>query len=157
MAKDKKDKALVAAAGVHYVAFKLSSLGYATGLTAPGVENVDLLAANPRTLKSISIQVKTAQKAPRKSKGVEYCVWPISKKLVNTLPSGTFFIIFVDLRGGGSNGLPDAYIVPSKYMKNNSWVEIEEYPKPPKAPTAYWCNIDDVQASNSKNRWDLIP
>ena len=31
-----KDKALVGAAGVHYVAFQLSARGYPVGVTAPG-------------------------------------------------------------------------------------------------------------------------
>ena len=149
-------KALVGAAGVHYVAFQLSWREYAVGLTAPGVENVDLLATNSETGKSISIQVKTAQYAPRKIGGIEYCVWPISKKLVNTLPSETFFIAFVDLKGNSSNELPDVYIVPFTYMKDKSWVEIEGYPLPPKAPTGYWCSISNAQAPNSKNCWEHI-
>ncbi len=53
------EKVLTGAAGEYYVAFRLAAMGYAVGLTTRGVSTIDLIAANVKTSKSITIQTKT--------------------------------------------------------------------------------------------------
>ncbi len=63
-----KDRALTGAAGEHYVAFRLTAMGYAVGLTTRGTRTVDMVVANPDTGKSVSIDTKTMKKAFGRSK-----------------------------------------------------------------------------------------
>ena len=58
-----QEKALTGAAGAYYVAFQLSTRGYAVGLTTYGTRAIDMLVANPETGKSITIQSKTMSNA----------------------------------------------------------------------------------------------
>lgn len=139
------DKALVGNAGEHYVAYQLSEREYAVGLTARGTEGIDLLAANPKTGKSIAIQVKTTRNAYDFNKsGEEWWKWRISEKSVARQPEKTFFWIFVDLRRG-SGKPPDIFIVPSSNLKRDMR---SDYPG--------WYYLEKDNASKFKNSWDLI-
>ncbi|MBI2873318.1 MAG: hypothetical protein HYY00_09050 [Chloroflexi bacterium] len=115
------DKALVGAAGVHYVAFELASRGYAVGLTSPGVKDVDLLATNAETGKSIVVQVKTMTHAHVNSKRWgPYWKWRIGK-LAQGPPREGFFVVFVDLRRDPkAPPAPDVFIVPHGDLAGNS-------------------------------------
>jgi len=75
-----KDKALTGAAGAYYVAFRLTAMGCAVGLTAYGTRSIDLVVANPDTGKSITIQTKTGKDAFVHSKKYRpYWKWPVAK------------------------------------------------------------------------------
>ncbi len=152
------DKSLVGAAGVHYVAFYLSQKEYAVGLTAPGVADVDLLATNPKTGKSVNIQVKTMTEAyvPRSRWG-PYWKWRISKRLANGPPQKSLFLTFVNL-----SGAPDVFIVPHTDLGPF----VEKYPEDPMKgpPRDFWCTIYKYKkdapykkpVTAYKDRWDLI-
>ncbi|MDA0988770.1 MAG: hypothetical protein O2783_06535 [Chloroflexi bacterium] len=159
------DKALVGNAGEHYVAFQLSGRGYAVGLTAQSTEGIDLLAANNKTHKAVTIQVKTMKTAEVTNRkwGV-YWKWRIGRHLADPAAhSENLFLAFVDLRGGPSQTSPhpDVFVVPSDHLGN--LVEVEQYPTSG-PPRDFWCNIYEKKrpnykykkASNYKNRWDLI-
>jgi hypothetical protein len=62
MVTERKDKALTGAAGEFYVAFRLAEMGYAVGLTTGGTRSIDMIVANSRTGKSITIQTKTMRR-----------------------------------------------------------------------------------------------
>ncbi len=146
-----KDKALVGAAGVHYVAFKLSSIEIAIGLTAPGVEDVDLLATNTKTGKSVAIQVKTMTDAYHQTRKDAGWHWRIGK-LAKAPPRAGLFLAFVDLCES-STKVPQVFIVQSTSLAPL----VYGYPQPPKGPpTDFWCWIDKGTESSYLNRWDLI-
>lgn len=151
------EKALTGAAGVHYVAFQLSSRGLAVGLTAPGVKGVDLLAANSQTGKSISIQVKTMTTAHMDiGKPADRWKWRIGKHLGEGHGHKDFLLAFVDLRGGAplapdDSWHPDVFIakspLPAKHIRPYG---------PKRAPTDFWFVIPLKDAYKYRDRWDQI-
>ena len=148
-----KDKALVGAAGVHHVAFQLSARGYAIAVTTPGVEAIDLLAANPKTGKAIAIQVKTTTDAHVNSrKWGPYSKWRITTDLATPSPHSNLLLALVDLHGG-PQATPDVFIVPLNALSPP--IEVESYPQVG-PPRDFWCSIYDKDATNYKNRWDIV-
>ena len=152
-----REKALTGSAGVHYVAFQLSSRGHAVGLTGPGVKAVDLLAANAETGKSISIQVKTMTDAHVDiGKPADHWKWRIGKQLAESPRDKQFFIAFVNLRGGppvanDASWDPEVFIVPSPIPEKL----IRRF-GPKKAPTDFWVVILVKDAYKYRNRWDQM-
>jgi hypothetical protein len=140
------EKALTGAAGEYYIAFRLSALGYAIGLTPRGTRAVDLLAYNPETGKSITVQTKTMRKAFVEPKSGSYWKWRISPP---QQPRETLYYMFVNLKDDESK-LPDVFIVPSLKLKtlinavypNYSGIAI--YEREREKQKAYL------------NRWDII-
>lgn len=61
----KRATSLTGAAGEHYVAYKLSALGYPTALTRGGSPVIELMVGDISGNGSISIQVKTSNSARR--------------------------------------------------------------------------------------------
>lgn len=60
--------AQIAAAGEHFVAYKLSSMGFLAALTRGGSPTVDLLVGSDSGHAAVSLQVKTSAGAWRKYK-----------------------------------------------------------------------------------------
>lgn len=146
-----RDKALTGAAGEYYVAFRLSAEGYAVGLTTHGTRAVDIIASNPETGKSITIQIKTMLGAfvPSKKHG-PFWKWRVSKSLPSAYEG--FFYAFVDLRDDPSQ-TPDIFIVPSIKLESL----LEKYPEPEKGLVKdVWCVIEEKDALKYQNRWDVI-
>ncbi len=142
---------------MHYVAFQLSSRGYAVGLTAPGVKGVDLLAADAETGKSISIQVKTMMKDAHVDPGkpAERWKWRMGKQLAEGHRHRDFFLAFVDLRGGppaapDASWDPDVFIVPSASLEKFVW------PYPETRPRDFWFVMPVKDSYKYRNRWDQI-
>jgi hypothetical protein len=139
------DKALIGAAGEHYVAFRLIARGYAVGLAPRGASAIDLLVANSGTGKSITIQTKTGWKAMYGSAVEPWWKWPTSRS--RQQPRETFFYAFVDLKNDPSQ-MPDVFIVPS--------VEVAP-PLLQEFPVGSWFVIEDEEdARKYRDRWDLI-
>ncbi len=69
---------LVAAAGEHHVAYKLSCFGYLAALVRQGSPAIDLLASNQDGGRTVGIQVKTTSDARRWS-------GPKNKKVLSEL------------------------------------------------------------------------
>ena len=142
-----RDKALVGAAGEHYVAFRLSADGYAVGLTARGTMALDLLVANPQTGSSITVQTKTMTNAWVASrKWGNYWKWRIGSKRL--APHDRFFYVLLDLREDPSQA-PAAFIVPSKQL--GPLLEAFGAERPD-----VWCTIDEETKPQYHERWDLI-
>ena len=91
-------------AGEFFVAGELTRRGFTVALPTTKVENIDILAMDPRTMKTFSIQVKTNKKGDAH--------WLLSQKN-DTLQSSTMFYVFVDLNETSS---PRYHIVPSSIV-----------------------------------------
>ena len=140
------DKALTGAAGEHYVAFRLSALGYTIGLTTRGARAVDLLATNLETGESITVQTKTMRDAfVENRKSGSYWHWRVSSS--RPQPRETFYYMFVDIKGGNPSELPDVFIVPSLKLKPPLLVEYPNY---------IGCTISEGDEKAYLNRWDVI-
>ena len=68
---EKSSKDLMGAAGVHFVAFKLSLRGFIALPTIRNTAGIDLLVSNPKTRRQAVLQVKTSANNAK--------VWPTSK------------------------------------------------------------------------------
>lgn len=115
----------VAAAGEHFVAYKLSSMGYPVGLTRGGSQSIDLMVGDAGGNDVVAMQVKTSISACREYKRKpenNHWEWPVSAE-VTTLVGNSLFYAFVDLKSG--DGMPDVYVVPSaeiaKRFKAANW------------------------------------
>lgn len=64
----KRSTALIGAAGEHYVAFRLSALGFPVALTRGGSPTVDLMVGDLEGQAALSFQVKTSSGAWRSFK-----------------------------------------------------------------------------------------
>ena len=140
-----RDKALIGAAGEHYVAFRLIARGYAVGLAPRGASAIDLLVANSDTGKSITIQTKTGWEAMYGSAVKSWWKWPISRS--RQQPRETFFYAFVDLKNDPSQ-MPDVFIVPSVEVAPPL---LDEY----RVGSWFWIDGEEV-ARKYRDRWDLI-
>ena len=150
--------ALTGSAGVHYLAFELAIRGYAVGLTAPGVKGIDILAGDPETGSSVSIQVKTMTNAHVDiGKPRERWKWRVGKQLGQGQGHKDLLVAFVDMCGGvqapaGNSCRPDVFIVPSPLPGRLLW----PYPEDASEPVDYWFVIPARQADKYRNRWDRI-
>ena len=150
-----KDRALTGAAGEHYVAFRLTAMGYAVGLTTRGTRTVDMVVANPDTGKSISIDTKTMKKAFGRSKSEYWWKWRMGIKAYDKPLHNDLFYVLVDLKDDPTK-TPDIFMVPSTELHGL----LEPHPKgiSPKTGnlTDVWCVIYDKNVSKYKEKWDLI-
>jgi len=118
--------ALTGAAGEHYVAYKLSQMGCAAGLTRGGSPGVDLMVCNPETGAAVSIQVKTSDDAhtQRKRDNAEWWAWRFGQKTVLP-PTDSRFYAFVSLHDQEGHDTPVVFIVPSaevvKIIESREW------------------------------------
>ena len=123
MAKTKRRKtsnALVAAAGEHYVAYKLSRLGYLAAPLRLGAPAADLLASTLDGGRTVAIQVKTTQSALRTrgrgdAKRPHHLEFPLGHAAIEK-GSDRLIFCFVDLRGGEDGSSPDVYVVPASHI-----------------------------------------
>lgn len=149
------DKILTGAAGEYYIAFRLAAMGYAIGLTTRGVSTIDLIVANVKTSKSITIQTKTMLNAfrPSKRKGEPHWGWRlgISAKPVED----TFFFTFVDMRGNAAN-VPEVFIVPSTEV--GMLFKGNDYKNDKGELIDRWVTIDkgSDEEAKYKNQWDIF-
>ena len=117
--------ALVSAAGEHFVAYRLSALGFPVALTRGGSPTVDLMVGDLCGNVAISLQVKTSSGAwceyKRKPEN-NHWEWFVGPKVVKLTGSNIYYV-FVDLKW--NQGTPDVFIVPSnvvsKVFENTNW------------------------------------
>ena len=139
--------ALTGAAGEHFVAFRLSHLGYPVALTRGGSPTVDLMVGDISGNDTLSIQVKTSNFARRsyKKKPEKNCwLWDVGEKAMR-LNGGNIIYAFVDLKGDPA-GVPDVFLVESKH--------VFDYVKP--EHTRYMFPISEADGNQIKNKWDLV-
>lgn len=139
---------LTAAAGEHYVAFKLSALGLPVALTRGGSPTVDLMVGDLTGRATISLQIKTSSNAwrPHKSNAdMRHWEWDVGGKAL-TLVGGSIYYAFVDLRGDESL-VPDVFVVPSPDVA-------ERLKDATSNRYMYW--LFEREAKEYKDRWDRI-
>ena len=142
-----RSTALTGAAGVHYVAFKLSQLGFPAALTRGGSPSVDVLVGDSDGNAAISIQVKTSSGARREFKrdpSKNRWEFDVGAKALR-LRGASIFYVFVDLRYDAA-ATPDAFIVPSQIVADAQ--------NPKDSRFMFW--ISDRQAAEFRERWDRI-
>ncbi len=100
---------LTGIAGTYYVAAELSRRGYLAYPTSRNVGEVDILTANPRTGKSVSIQVKSTLRAEDKT-GRLY--WILNER-AEGLKDRNLFYVFLSLQQPSN-----FYVVPSQSVAN---------------------------------------
>lgn len=133
----KNTTAITGATGEYYVAAYLSALGLVVALPRGGVPLFDLLAADPATGKSVSLQIKTGT-SPLNSpkKGKPYYAWDVSKKVFEE-PDATHWYAFVSLNDWPkSDTKPDVFFVSAKDVREN--VANPDNNKPG-APRLFYC------------------
>ncbi len=108
---------LIAGAGEHYIAYKLSCLGFLAALVRQGSPTTDLLASSLDGARTVAIQVKTTGWAERTrgrgtNKTPHHLEFPLGHAAVEKASERLIFC-FVDLRGSQPDIPPDVYIVPA--------------------------------------------
>ncbi len=111
------NKTLVAAAGEHFVAYKLSCLGYLAAPVRLGSPATDLLASTLDGGGTVAIQVKTTGWAERtrgrgNKKAPHHLEFPLGHAAVEKASDRLIFC-FVDLRGNQPDIPPDVYVIPA--------------------------------------------
>jgi hypothetical protein len=143
----KRSTALTAAAGEHFVAFKLSEMGFPVALTRGGSPTVDLIVGDLSGHAAMSIQVKTSSRARRKyvtKPEKNHWEWDVGRKAL-TLRGDRIFYVFVDLRGN-PDVMPDIFVVPS--------IVVAEAMKPSYSRFMFW--IRESEVDRYRGRWDSI-
>ena len=132
MTNRKMANSMVAAAGEHYVAYKLSCLGYLAAPVRIGAPAADLLASTPDGGRTVAIQVKTTQTALRlrgrgDAKHPHHLEFPLGHAAVEKASDKLIFC-FVDLREGQDGTSPDVYVVPAaKLLKEYEGKDIRQH------------------------------
>ncbi len=145
---------LTGTAGEHYVAYKLSTMGYVAAIPREGAPTVDILACTVDAEKIVSIQVKTTDWATRtrgrgKNKKPHHLEFPLGHKAAKYNSENLVFT-FVDLNGiDWEDKAPDVYVVPSKFVYDfcKDWVDSAKMVR-------FHIGIDEI--SEFKNNWDPI-
>ena len=145
---------LTGTAGEHYVAFKLSCLGFIAAMTRDGSPTVDILVSNLYGNKTLAIQVKTTDWATRtrgrgKSKKPYELQFPLGYNSANR-KDDDFFFTFVDLNGlDWDEKEPDVYIVPSNFVYEycKSWIDKVKMVR---------LHIEIDKMEQFKNNWELL-
>lgn len=149
----KRATSLTGAAGEHYVAYKLSALGYPTALTRGGSPVIDLMVGDLSGSNTISIQVKTSNGAKRnykrdKNKHKNHWEWDVGAK-GKKLSGASIFYAFVNLKGTPSkdkNPHPEVFIVPSS--------DVSKYLDRPMSRYMFW--IKETDKEKYHEAWHLI-
>jgi len=148
----KRSGQLIGVAGVHFVAAKLSFLGFHSVPTTRNVPGPDLLVSNLSGSKGLAVQVKTTGDGIRTrgrgdNKQRHHYEWEIGWSSAKAKNSNLFFAL-VDLRN--FKELPDVFIVPSnviaKYFKGGDpkvWIRARYHPL-----------LKEIEPY--KNKWSLL-
>ena len=113
---------LTGAAGEHYVAYRLSAMGYPAALTRLGSPAVDLMVGDISGNAAVSVQVKTSAGAWRersRNPDDSHWEWPVGRKGID-LRGDSIFYVFVDLKWETAvASIPDVFVVPSADVANS--------------------------------------
>lgn len=118
--------ALTGCAGEHFVAYKLSAMGYIVALTRSGSPSIDLMVASPNGKKTVTIQVKTGNTPHTtysKKPSTHHWAWQVGDK-AKDCGADSLFYAFVDLKRDEQPSpslpdkttqllMPDVFIVPA--------------------------------------------
>src|SRR4030042_2450161 len=150
----KRSGILIGTAGVYYVAYELASRGFHAAITYGNAPAVDLLVGVIDGAATLSLQVKTAERALRtrgrgQLKSADHYEWYVGVRAA-LLNRPDLFFAFVDLKKG-SDKKPDVYLVPSKVIYDNFKPYIEQR----KSNFLRWHPKVAVM-EEYRNRWDKL-
>ena len=139
-------------AGENFVAAELNRRGAYAVTFSGNMPNIDIIASNLEQTKTANIQVKTKRKGD----------WQTTTKLgkkQNRRPKETNFWVFVDLKD--LDQLPDYYVVPDWWIRNDIYERHQEYIKRYKGkrkinPASTHHSINNRRIEKWKNRWDIL-
>lgn len=123
------DTQIAAAAGEHFVAYKIATLGFVPALVRQRVPGIDLLVSSPDGARTIGLHVKSSSSAVRDKDGADafQLRFPLGQRVISGLGDKTI-LCFVDLRRWNPQDGPDVYIVPAKELKKEyDGVQIRKY------------------------------
>ena len=150
--------ALTGCAGEHFVAYKLSAMGYIVALTRSGSPSIDLMVASPNGNKTVTIQVKTGNRPHRtyrKQPSKQNWSWPVGDK-AKDCGADSFFYAFIDLKTPEQEEsspilpdkkeklMPDVFIVPASVLAR----DYAEYQKQTKEKQ-FWFGL----GTEDKDSW----
>lgn len=130
---------LTAAAGEHYVAYLLLTVGYSVALPRAGTPGFDILVSDERGTKAVGLQVKTADWARRERKKNpkdSFWEWDVGARS-RTLKGEDLLYMFVDLKGG-VDARPDVFAVPSTFVAQRMDRDMKRY--------MFWIMEDEAPA-----------
>ena len=133
----------IGTAGQYYVAYGLEARQIHAALTIGNALGVDVLAAKDDGSRMLSIQVKTARNATKRSYGDDGYNWDVGKSAVGKF-SESLWYAFVDMEGTGFK--PSVYFVPSR------WVGLFVEP----AFTRKLFFLRKSVADKVRNNWDFV-
>lgn len=141
-------KKLIGAAGEHYIAFKLSLMGYSVALTRDGSDTIDLMVGDILDGTAVAIQVKTARNASK----TKYWEWSVGRKPLS-LRSTELIYVFVDLREVADVYKPDIFVVPiSDIAKQAEEYGFSEHPD----WNTYYFQIKKQDKEKYYEQWEFI-
>ena len=115
--------ALTGCAGEHFVAYRLSAMGYVVALTRAGAPSINMMVGTADGRNALTIQVKTKRNAycpaKRTKKKQEPACWEWQLNKKDEEPCGkSAFYVFVDLKWpkdslSALSQIPDPFIVPA--------------------------------------------
>lgn len=123
------DTQIAAAAGEHFVAYKIATLGFVPALVRQRVPGVDLLASSTDGARTVGLHVKSSSSAVKEKEGDDafQLRFPLGQRVISAMNDKTIFC-FVDLRGLNPLNGPDVYIVPAIDLKKEyDGVQIRKY------------------------------
>lgn len=125
------DTQIAAAAGEHFVAYKIATLGFVPALVRQRVPGIDLLVSSPDGARTIGLHVKSSSSAVREKDASERDAFqlrfPLGQRVIAGIGDKTIFC-FVDLRRWNPQDGPDVYIVPARELKKEyDGVQIRKY------------------------------
>ena len=139
--------ATTAAAGEHYVAYRLSAMGLLAALTRGGSPAVDIIVGDPSGKAAVSLQVKTSMGAWRPKKRQpekSHWEWTVSKN-ASLLRGDSFFNAFVDLKW--HQGTPDVFIIPSTFVA-------DRFTGTSYKMNVYW--LWEADGATYRNNWEPV-
>ena len=141
--------AITAAAGEHFVAYKICVMNLLVALTRGGSPAVDLMVGDLKGSTAVSIQVKTSNWARRTYKRTpeRNCwEWQVGKKALD-LRGARIYYAFVDLKYKEATAqMPDVFIVPSQGVADSLGPNWTRY--------LFWIKEDDK--AKYLEAWHLI-
>jgi hypothetical protein len=143
-------------AGEHFVAYKLSALGYLVALTKSGSPSVDLMVSSLDGQKTVTIQVKTGN-APhttyKRNLSKQHWAWRVGEK-AKEIHGESVFYVFVDLKTQKETSakhadqpMPAVFIVPARVVATH-YRAYREQPK--KKQTGFWFALGTEEADSWK-------
>jgi len=149
------DTKLVGAAGEHWVCSVLAGLGWSPSLTRDGVARTDVLAENPQTGDTITIQVKTCSHGGRN--------WPLNKSARELARSPREWFVFVRLDQTAWDS-PTGYVVPRNHVVGGAYLNWRDYRSDPEleklgrrsGSTWETPRLPSNVVEGYRDKWDLL-